>query len=85
MVGMRASVVWIGNSKGIRIPKPLLEMCHISGEVEIEPKGDSLVIHSIRRSPRAKWEESFRQMHARKEDRLLIRDTVDLDADDWKW
>lgn len=33
---MKASIISIGNSKGIRIPKPLLEESGLSGTVELK-------------------------------------------------
>jgi antitoxin MazE len=36
---MKATIIPIGNSKGIRIPKAVLEQCHIEGDVFLEIKG----------------------------------------------
>lgn len=33
---MKTSIVTIGNSKGVRIPKPLLEESGLSGDVELK-------------------------------------------------
>lgn len=82
---MRAHVVPIGNSKGIRIPKPLLELCRIKAEVDLVVRDKSLVIYPVCTHPRAGWAESFRTMHERGEDRLLIADRLDLEQDSWEW
>ncbi len=82
---MRASIVPIGNSKGIRIPKTLLELCHIHSAVDIDVKGDTLVIHPVKHLPRADWTEAFQKMHERREDRLLVDDSIDLDLGSWDW
>ncbi len=44
MGSVKASIVRIGNSRGIRIPKALLEQCRLKGELELVPEGDRLVI-----------------------------------------
>ena len=82
---MRAHIVPIGNSKGIRIPKPLLELCHIKTEVDLVVRDKSLVIYPVRTHPRAGWAEAFRAMRERGEDRLLVDERVDLDPGSWEW
>ena len=82
---MKVKIVPIGNSKGIRIPKMLLDQCHIREEVDIEVKGDALLIQPIHKSPREKWKEAFQKMKKHHEDQLLIRDQIDLDTGDWEW
>lgn len=57
---MKANIVTIGNSQGIRIPKILLEQSKLSGEVELEVRGESIII-SPSRKPRQGWEEQFRE------------------------
>src|SRR5690349_9214637 len=49
---MKARIVRIGNSQGIRIPKPLLEEAGLPDEVELEVEGDCLVVRAAGR-PRA--------------------------------
>lgn len=46
---MKASIIKIGNSKGIRIPKPLLEESGISSDVEITSKKGSITITPIKK------------------------------------
>lgn len=82
---MKATIVPIGNSKGIRIPKALLAQCNIHKDVELEVKGNAILIKSVRSKPRRNWEEAFKKLHERKEDALLISDAVDLADDDWEW
>jgi len=43
---MKARIVRIGNSQGIRIPKLLLEQTGLSDEVELEVRGASLVVRA---------------------------------------
>lgn len=82
---MRTSVVQIGNSKGIRIPRALLEECNIGEQVELKRKGNSLIIHPLDSEPRQGWGEAFSLMHKRGEDALLLGDDIEgLEAFEWK-
>jgi antitoxin MazE len=67
---VKTRIVRIGNSQGIRIPKPILEQTGLDGEVEISAKNGSVVIRAAAK-PRAGWDAAFREMARRGEDRLL--------------
>ena len=56
---MKASIIAIGNSQGVRIPKALLEESGLSGEVELELTKEGLLIRPTRNSRRG-WEEAFK-------------------------
>ncbi|MBI1902603.1 MAG: AbrB/MazE/SpoVT family DNA-binding domain-containing protein [Planctomycetia bacterium] len=83
---MRTRIVAIGNSRGIRIPKPLLEQTGLSGEVEICAEDGSLVIRCARR-PRAGWAEAFRHMADRGDDAPLDAppSLTRFDEEEWQW
>ena len=84
---MKARIVRVGNSRGIRIPKPLIEQTGLSDEVTIEAEGSSLVIRAARRA-RAGWAEAFRAMAAAGDDRLLDADAMpppEWDRREWQW
>jgi len=82
---MKARIVRIGNSQGIRIPKPLIEQTGLDGDVEVAVRGNTLVISSARQ-PRAGWAEAFRAIAQRGDDRLIdeARPTR-WDKDEWRW
>ncbi len=82
---MKARIVPIGNSKGVRIPRALLDLCHIQQAVDLIVKGETIIIRPTKRQPRAGWEAAFKEMHARGDDQLLINDNIDLDFPGWKW
>jgi antitoxin MazE len=67
---VKARIVRIGNSRGIRIPKKLIEQAGLTEEVEIVAQGNALVISPATR-PRAGWDEAFRAMATRGDDQLL--------------
>ena len=84
---MKTRIIRIGNSRGIRIPKPLLEQTGLEGEVEITAREDSLVIRPAAR-PRAGWEEAFAAMAQRGDDALLddVPPTLSAwDEEEWEW
>lgn len=81
---MKARIVRIGNSRGIRIPKPLLEQAGLSDDVELHAEEGRIVIADGRR-PRAGWAEAARLLHERGEDRLLETPTAAFDAEEWEW
>jgi antitoxin MazE len=82
---MKAAIVPIGNSKGIRIPRAVLEQCHFTDEVDLEVKGETLILKSINKTPRQGWDEAFKTAHVNGEDNPLLKDTLDLNIKDWQW
>ena len=83
---MRTHLVRIGNSKGIRIPKPLRDQCQLVDEVELTVEEGNLVIRPAVR-PRSGWEKSFHTMAQRHEDEMLVPDELGTEWDerDWVW
>jgi antitoxin MazE len=84
---MKTRIVRIGNSKGVRIPKPLLEESGLDGEVEIKVDNDSLVITPLK-DPRQGWSKAFKTMPVRGEDTLVHGDQSRAscwDEDEWEW
>jgi antitoxin MazE len=67
---MKTKLVRIGNSQGIRIPKPLIEQTGLGTEVDLCVVNGSIVISPARR-PRAGWEASFKEMSRCGDDALL--------------
>ena len=84
---MRASIVRIGNSQGIRIPKVVLEQTRLHGEVDLEVKDDKIIISPIKK-PRQDWDRQFKLMAERGDDKLLDSEVVSLtsfDEEEWEW
>jgi len=82
---MKARIIRIGNSRGIRIPKSLLEQSHLTDEVRLEARENEIVIHAAR-LPRQGWEEAFRAMAERGDDRLLDEPRpTSFDETEWEW
>jgi antitoxin MazE len=80
-----ARIVRIGNSRGIRIPKALLEQAQLSEQVELRAEPGQLVVRAARRS-RAGWAEAAAEMHQRGDDRPLAGPaSTRFDAEEWEW
>jgi antitoxin MazE len=77
-------VVRIGNSRGIRLPKVILEQCRITDQVEVDVNNDNITLRP-HRQPRQGWAEQMKKMHERGDDELLIPDNVDPGFDGWEW
>ena len=73
---MEISIVQIGNSKGIRLSKTILEQYQIGDKVELVLGEGFLMIKPIKK-PREGWEEALREMHENGEDELLIPDVFE--------
>jgi len=67
---MKSRIVQIGNSRGIRLPKVLLEESQLTDEVELDAEPGRIVIRRASR-PRAGWAAAARKTRQRDEDRLL--------------
>ena len=78
-------IVRIGNSRGIRIPKALLDRAELPNEVELQAEPGRLVVQAVRR-PREGWEAAAQAMHATGDDALLDppRSSA-FDDQEWEW
>ena len=82
---MKSRLVRIGNSRGIRLPKPLIEDAGLSGEVEVRVREGAVVITPASR-PRAGWAEAARRARQRGQGRLLNEPTpTRFDNEEWQW
>ena len=81
---MRASLVRIGNSKGLRIPKPILEQCGFGAEVELRVEPGRLVVLPVA-AARAGWDEAFAAAGA--DQPLLLPEGMsgEFDEREWAW
>lgn len=82
---VRSKVVKIGNSRGIRIPRALLEQAGLTDEVEMTLEGNNLIIHPAH-TPRQGWGAQFAAMAERGDDQLLDEATAtQWDENEWEW
>jgi antitoxin MazE len=82
---MEAQLIRIGNSRGIRIPKPLIEQCGFGDTVELRVENSQLIV-AVKRKPREGWEEAFHAGSGPK-DELLLEGAARNEFDDkeWEW
>jgi antitoxin MazE len=84
---MKANIIPIGNSQGIRIPKVLLEQTRLGKEVELEVVDQKIVIHPITH-PRQGWDQKFKHLTDDNGDQLILGDALienQFDQDEWEW
>jgi len=83
---MKAEIIRIGNSQGIRIPKLILEQCNLKGPVDMQVKDGTLVIAPANR-PREGWEDAFAAMAAAADDKPVLPDDgpSEWDEEEWDW
>jgi antitoxin MazE len=82
---MRASVIRIGNSRGVRIPKSILAACGIEDAVEMSVDEGRIVL-SAPRVVRLGWAEAAQEMARHGDDVLLdpLPSTI-FDEEEWEW
>jgi antitoxin MazE len=83
---MKTGLIRIGNSRGIRIPKPLIEQCGLGDSVELRVENHSVII-SPERQPRLGWEKAFAKAGSSSGDELLLdgADSSEFDEKEWAW
>ncbi len=81
---MKASIIQIGNSQGLRIPKPILEQCGFNGEVELEVHNKELIIKSAARV-RKNWGKEFKAMARNGDDQFIEFPQNQWDEEEWEW
>jgi antitoxin MazE len=82
---MKTKLVRIGNSRGVRIPKPLLEQAGLEEDVELQVVRTGIMIRGVG-APRAGWADAALKVRERGEDGL-VDDPVgtDFDQSEWVW
>lgn len=83
---MKIDIVAIGNSKGIRLPKVLLERYGLKDTAELETTEDGIMLRQPR-SARAGWDEAFNKISPKRKQTMLDDETFDTSFDDkdWAW
>lgn len=82
---MKAKLVQIGNSRGVRLPKPIIEQVGLVDEVELTVR-DGAVIISAAQPSRHGWADAAAALAARSEDTVLDPYAPnDFDAREWEW
>jgi antitoxin MazE len=81
---MEVSIIKIGNSKGFRLTKSILERYNITDKVELILEKRQIILRPIS-EPRKGWDKAFQKMHEQGDDQLLMNDVFDDENfDEWK-
>ncbi len=80
----------IGNSQGIRIPKPIIKQANLENiEIEFEVVKDGLLLKPVKKVVRQSWEDDIKNTLSKnkdkKDDGVLREFLNDNDLDDWEW
>ena len=83
---MKVAIVRIGNSHGIRLPKPFIEQCGFGDAVQLHIENDRLVV-AADRAPRQGWANAFQAAGSAAGDELLLDPSAEnrFDREDWQW
>jgi antitoxin MazE len=86
VTAVKSRIVKIGNSRGIRIPKLLLDQTDLGEEVELEVQEGQIIIRAINHA-RYGWEEQFKKMAEQGDDRMLndVLLPTAWDEEEWEW
>jgi len=81
---MEVSVIKIGNSKGLRLSKTILEKYKIKDKVELILEKGRIILKPIEQ-PRKNWESAFKEMRMNNDDSLLMTDVLeDENFEEWR-
>jgi len=81
---VKARLVRIGNSRGLRLAKPLIEQLGFEEEVDIRAEGGALIIRPSR-AVRGGWAEAAAQLAAAGEPAMGDSMATRFDAEEWEW
>ena len=83
---MKTNLIPIGNSRGVRIPKPFIQQCGLTDQVEMDVQDCMILIHAPRK-PRSGWAAAFAQMAHAGDDILLDGQSPSTrwDEEEWQW
>ncbi|MFC5271702.1 AbrB/MazE/SpoVT family DNA-binding domain-containing protein [Adhaeribacter terreus] len=81
---MEANIIQIGNSKGLRLSKAILEKYNIQDKVELILEENQIILKPVE-EPRKGWDKAFKKMHAAGDDQLLMNDVFEDESfEEWK-
>ncbi len=82
---MKTRLVQIGNSRGVRLPKPVIEEAGLDDEVELQVRDGAIIIRPLR-APRSGWEDAARVLRENSGDYLLDSPVpTRFDEGEWEW
>jgi antitoxin MazE len=84
VITMKARLVRIGNSRGVRLPKAVIDQVGLDDEVELSVE-DNRVVITASSPPRSGWAEAARRLGAESSGLLNPASPTRFDEDEWQW
>jgi len=78
----------IGNSQGIRIPKPIIKQAKLeNSEIKFEVTRDGLLLKPVKKVSRKDWEKNIKEVLSKniQEDEAILQEWLDEELDEWEW
>lgn len=80
---METAIIKIGNSKGLRLSKTILEKYNIQDKIELILEEEQIILKPIAK-PRQNWAKEFKKMNEKGDDQLMIDDVFeDENLEEW--
>jgi len=84
-----AMLTRIGNSHGVRIPKPIIKQAKLeNSEIEFEVTQNGLLLKPVKKSIRQNWEENIKNTLSKNKnikDEGLLEDLLEEEIAEWEW
>ena len=85
---MKTQLIKIGNSRGVRLPKAVIQQVGLEGDIELEVRPNEVAIRPAKKKPREGWAEAFQRMAAAGDDAMLdepLPSLTKFDEEEWEW
>jgi len=82
---LKITIRQIGNSKGVVIPKAILEQVGLNDAVEMSVEGERLVLSKPKNQVRINWADDAKSISKSGKDNLVLGDFANEDDGDWVW
>jgi len=82
---MKIAIRKLGNSRGVIIPKPLLEQVGLKREAEVLVENDAIVLRPPKKRLRQGWADASRRIAAAGDDRLVWPEFANESDKELKW
>jgi len=84
-----ATLTQIGNSQGIRIPKPIIKQANLENcEIEFEVTKDGLLLKPVKKSSRKNWQENINSVLKNSKnlkDEGIVEEFLNEELEEWEW
>ena len=83
---MKIKLINIGNSKGLRLPKTIIQQYKIGEDLQIELQEDGILLKPLTK-PRAGWSEQFEKAvkPIEKQEKNWMEARNRFDKEEWTW